>query len=394
MKTVRTIMGTIMSVRRIGMGWLAGIFVLTGAAACLAEAEETRHVRAFYFGNSLTGSSDPKWHQELGHSAGRQWIAEASLGAGWQLWQHRHELRNSGVALKRGAGGDLTIGPEGIGNARGRLRRFFTEKWDAVVLQPFSMGLSWKCTEMWGVDFGKEIDVGDIASAGDLIDVYLCLNPQGKVFIYQDWPAMPAGKIPPDEQLPAWALEMKKRLGRIRTAEFPDREAFDYAAAWADARYKPSPDPERFWLQENARSKDYHQRLFAALVARYPDLHKAGRLRTIPVGDVFLALHRRMKSGQFPGCRDIEDFYTDVQHLRAGLPRYAVAASFFAALFGEHPGKLDWRLYNDRSRHAQDPHHDSGEFLEITPEAAKVVNETIWEVLTTEPTAGLAGEGP
>jgi len=359
----------------------------------LATSVRAEGLRVFYFGNSLTGCSDPDWHGELGASAGKEWTAVASLGAGWQLWQHRHELQSSGVSLDRGSRGDLTIPPEQVKDAKGRLRRFFTEKWDAVVLQPFSMGLTWKCSEMWGTKFGQETDVGDIASAADIIAIYLRLNPQGKVFIYQNWPAMQAGKVPPADQLPPWAVKMKAAGKELRAAEFPDRAGFDYAKEWAQAQHDPSPDPTKFWLQKNARSKDYHDKLFAALQARCPELWKSGRLRVIPVADIYLALHGKMKSGQFPGCADVGDFYTDVQHIRGGLPRYTVAAAFYASLFDEPPGKLDWKLYNSEERYQamrfqkDDPHHDRGELFTITAERAKLVNDTIWEVLNSHPHA-------
>ena len=258
-------------------------------------------------------------------------------------------------------------------------RRFFGEKWDAIVLQPFSMGLTWKCTQMWGVKFAKETDVGDIECAGDLIGMYLGLNPQGRVFVYQDWPAMKSGKIPPPEKRPDWA---KQPGVRIAEAEFPLREEFDYEQAWAIGKYEPSSDAEKFWFQKNPRSKDYHDRLFAAIKARYPKLWEAGRLRVIPVGDIFLTLHRKMKSGQFPGCKDVGEFYTDVQHLRGGLPRYTVAAAFYASLFNDAP-TLDWKLYNDESRYQPDKFHDALPLLEITPERAKIVHDTIWEVINS-----------
>jgi hypothetical protein len=367
---------------------------LAGLLAGVFAARAADPVNGYYFGNSLTGCSDPKWHEELGRSAGREWKSWAFLGAGWQLWQHRHALQHSGVDMKRDSRGDLTIDPGQIQQSTGfNTRQFYTMKWDAIVLQPFSMGLTWKCQEMWGTKFDQETDVGDIASAIGMIDIYLSLNPQGRVLIYQDWPAMEAGQIPPEDQLPDWAKKMKAASGKLRTAEFPDRAAFDYEKSWARDKYEPSSDPEKFWLRKNARSKDYHDRVFAALKEHYPELWKSGRLRVIPVGDIFLALHRKMKAGEFPGCADVSEFYTDVQHIRGGLPRYTVAAAFYAGLFRECPDKLDWKLYNSLERYreaekgADDPYHDRGELLEITPERARIVNDIIWEVTNSHPDA-------
>jgi hypothetical protein len=72
------------------------------------------------------------------------------------------------------------------------------------------------------------------------------------------------------------------------------------------------------------------------------------------------------------------------------LPRYTTAALFYACLFEEHPGKLDWRLYNDRHEYGDDPHHDGGELLPITDENARAVNDIIWEVVTGHRYSGLS----
>ena len=361
------------------------IAALLGVAAAVARAESPAAVRAYYFGNSLTGCTDPKDHEALAKPAGKEWKTWAFLGAGWQLWQHRHALQNAGVEMKRDGRGDLKIDPSQVQQSTGHnTKQFYTMTWDAIVLQPFSMGLVWKCNEMWGVKFDKETDVGDIECATDLIAIYLKLNPQGRVFVYQNWPSMKAGKIPPKDQLPEWAQTPGVRMA---AAEFPLREEFDYEQVWLGGPYKPSPDPTRFWFQENARSKDYHVRLFAALKEKYPDLYKEGRLRTIPVGDIFLALHRQAKAGQFDGIKDIEEYYTDVQHTRGGLPRYTAAAAFYACLFDERPDKLDWAVYNDAARYGKDMSHDSLPILEITPERAKIANEAVWEVIERDPDA-------
>jgi hypothetical protein len=98
-------------------------------------------------------------------------------------------------------------------------------------------------------------------------------------------------------------------------------------------------------------------------------------------------LDKKMQAGQVPGIPTIKDFYTDVQHIRAGAAAYCIAALFYAAIFEEKPDALDWRIYNDSEKYGPDMHHDRGDVLPITPERAKVVNETIWEVLRKHPHA-------
>ncbi len=368
---------------------LAICHVHAQGAAPAAKADSPQKMRTYYFGNSLTGCSDPKWHPELGESAGRDWEVWSFLGAGWQLWQHLYALQNAGVEMKRGDNGDLTIDPDLVEQKLPwNVKQFYEQKWDAIVLQPFSIALSFKCDQMWGVDFGKETDVGDIVSAIGIIDIYLALNPQGHVFIYQNWPAMQRGKVPPKDQLPEWA---RKPGRRIADAEFPRRDEFDYETKWLKEKHKPTTDPEKPWFQEGGRSRDFHTNLFKALVEHYPKLYEEGRLTVIPVGDIFMALQVKAKAGEFPGIADIEDYYTDVQHIRAGLPRYTVAASFYACIFRDKPDALDYGLYNSRQRYGYDQEkdndrsHDKGELLQITPERAKVVNDTIWQVITGHP---------
>lgn len=363
----------------------SAILLMLAVAATTGAAENPQRMRTYYFGNSLTGCTDPKDHEALAKTAGKEWKTWAFLGAGWQLWQHWHALQNAGVEMKRDGRGDLTIDPSQVQQSTGHnTKQFYTMTWDAIVLQPFSMGLTWKCQEMWGTKFNKETDIGDIECATDLITIYLGLNPRGKVFIYQNWPAMKAGKVPPPDQLPDWA---KVPGVRIAAAEFPLRGEFDYEQEWIGGKYKPSSDSTKFWFQENARSKDYHDQLFAALKAKFPQLWKEGRLGVIPVGDIFLELHRKAKAGQFAGIKNIDEYYTDVQHTRGGLPRYTAAAAFFACIFNERPDKLDWKLYNDVSRYGDDKYHDALPILEITPERAQIVHDTIWAVIQKHPDA-------
>jgi hypothetical protein len=131
------------------------------------------------------------------------------------------------------------------------------------------------------------------------------------------------------------------------------------------------------------------------LIKNFPELWKEGRLGMVPVGDVFLELDEKMRAGKVPGAVNIGEYSADGGHLRSGLPRYTLAATYYAMLFREHPSKVDWRIFQERSN------YDSGKFgfyvhqpdlavhLDITPERAKVVNDTIWEVVSKHPYAAL-----
>jgi hypothetical protein len=344
-------------------------------AAVHAENKPVKELRVFYFGNSLTANTMPNWHAELGKSAGKEWIAKAWLGAGWQLWQHREGLRQGGYEFDPSSQGDLTLDATFIASRNYHAKAFLQSKWDAIVLQAFSPHLELVTTQMWGkVNFDEPHDCGDIQSAADIMAFYLKMNPAGRVYIYQCWPPMRSGK----------------GMDEMRGAEFPLRDQFDYEKQWM----QPYVGGERPWTNGTSsnRTRDFNEKLFKALIGKYPQLWKDGRLRMIPAGDVYLALDEAMQAGKVPGFKTVGEFYTDVQHQRAGLARYTDAAVFYACLFGEHPGKLDWRIYNDVKKYGPDTYHDAGELLEITEERAKAVNDIIWQTVTHHPYTGLTDE--
>jgi len=232
--------------------------------------------------------------------------------------------------------------------------------WDAMTLQPFG----W-----WGLERNeKGKEQGDLHNASEMIKLFLGAHPEGQVFLYTVWPAM----------------EPSKKDGKP-DRENPDRDAFDYEKMWLQPY-----DPAAKWTGNTFRTRDYHSKLFEALRARFPELDRRGRLRMIAAGDLFLELNRQMRAGKVPGISDIRDFYTDIQHIRKGLPRYTAAAIFFACLFREHPGKLDWKIYNDSPKYGPDPYHDAGEMLEITDERARAINDILWDVLIRHPYTGLS----
>jgi hypothetical protein len=77
-----------------------------------------------------------------------------------------------------------------------------------------------------------------------------------------------------------------------------------------------------------------------------------------------------------------------------------LAATCFAVMFGEHPKALDPSVYNDLDSYTNENikrlgmggyvhQPDLGVLLEITPERARIVNDTVWEVVTSHPYTAL-----
>ncbi len=201
------------------------------------------------------------------------------------------------------------------------------------------------------------------------------------------------------ESLLDQGLEREEVLKRVRERKptleelTPLMRAFDYPAAWL-APYRP--DREKPNLSENTHTRDYVWSLMEELEKRYPELWENGRLSLIPHGDVLLALDRKMRAGEVPGIENIGFFSREGGHVRAGLPRYTLGATIFAVLYGEHPRVLDYAIYNDLENYTNENvkklgmggyvhQPDLGVLLEITPERARIVNDTIWEVVTRHP---------
>jgi hypothetical protein len=373
---------------------LTVVVLLRGVAPARAaqEQEPVKELRAIYFGNSLTACAQPSLHEPLGKSAGKTWQVDLVAGAGWQVNFHWAVLLGAGIDA--GDRGDLTIDPEVAAKYKNKVRKFTTQKYDAMVLQPFHAPLKFMKTEHMGLKFDRPTDCGELRACIDLIAMYLERNPGGVVYIYQNWPNMQAGPVPPEGDRPDWA---KVPGARLKGAEFPLREQFDYEHEWLELKYSPD-HPDRPWL-DNLRCQDLFNQLFEGCMKAYPELWKEGRLRAIPVGDVWMALHRKMKAGEVPGFENISDFYTDVQHIRIGLPRYSVAATFYAVMFRDDPHKLDWKVYNTKEAFMSkydkphyDLNHDKGELIAITEETAKIVNDTIVDVITGHPYAQIAEE--
>jgi hypothetical protein len=354
------------------------LVVVAACAAFLAAGAVAAPdaLRVYHFGNSLTGASMPAWHAELGRSAGKTWENHVWLGAGWQLWQHREELAAGRDLFDAGSRGDLTLDTNLVQPANVHARALTSETWDVVVLQLFAPAISQVTDRVYGKTLTSSKDVGDLAAAGDLIAFQLRRNPATRFFVYQVWAPMDPGEIPPADQLPTWA----KGMTGLRTAEFPKRAEFNYAQRWLQP-FDPAAKPAAGYTH---RTRDFSRKVFAGLAAKFPQLVAEGRLRMIAAGDLFLLLDARLRAGAAPGIADIRDFYTDVQHIRAGLPRYAVAALFYAYFFDAWPDSLDWHLYNDAAKYGPDPSHDAGELLPITRERAQLVHGAIRELISAK----------
>lgn len=98
----------------------------------------------------------------------------------------------------------------------------------------------------------------------------------------------------------------------------------------------------------------------------------------VPVGDVLLALDRKMRDGEVEGYTNIREWYRGNQHLSFSLGRYAASVTTFATMYGESPVGLDV------------PHAGFLRKDDFTPELVTLIQQTAWDVVTSSDTGVLA----
>jgi len=110
-------------------------------------------------------------------------------------------------------------------------------------------------------------DIGVLRASADLSTRFLGFQLNGRVFIYQVWPSMHAGRTPPRHEQPDWA----KAMPHLCAAEFPKRDALDDAARWV----QPCDPSAPHWKGNLHRTRDVRLRVFRGLEERFPALARS-----------------------------------------------------------------------------------------------------------------------
>jgi hypothetical protein len=423
------------------------------------DAEEMRQVNAYYFGNSFLENSMPGLHGALGKSAGKEWNVTASIYAGIPIWCHMNYLtvkprlddlnKFNAAAPKCDTIVMLIYGGHGLSHvSKGYWGMEFPQPTDigdinacATIIDMFLKhnpnGRAFIYTAWPGIpeaaSFRKRVkdEVAAGARAQGLSreetlklvkerkPTHAEMEPIRQRFDYaEEW--MTGDYIPESA-----TVEQRDRLQKYATAlrlnpktnPKPSTTIAGLAEATGIAEATVAADLSAVRIAEkdltaadiatrvgqyvnewpHTHSRAHMWAVMEGLKKRYPAMWQEGRLGIIPHGDVFLALDKKMRAGQVPGVVNVGEYSTDGGHIRAGLPRYTLAATCYAVLFRDNPNHLDWKLMADRDDYVKDEKGlnkvggvythipDLGEVLEITPERAKAVNDTIWEFVQNHP---------
>ncbi|MCX7819396.1 MAG: putative Ig domain-containing protein [Kiritimatiellae bacterium] len=300
------------------------------AAITAAGAEETA-LRIYYIGNSLT--------DELKYG---EFAALAQLAGERVVWG-RHMIPGAPIRWMWGATNGFTERPFGPWTTA--LREF---EWDVVTLQPFN-------------PFESEFP-----HAQRFCEEIARRSPAAEVLIYAQWPGRRRGA---DWEL---AFAGPERTARARAAD-PNAYAVRAAAA---------PPPWRELLAERSLRNEYE------LIVVSLNAERAMRrpVRLIPAGHVMQLLAQKMRAGMMPGYRTPWDFYSDGIHVNND-GSYLVACTFFATIFRRSPVGLPVAGYQGRPGLGADG-------VKISPETARTIQETVWEVVATHPLSGVTSSAP
>jgi hypothetical protein len=311
------------------MKFAFGLGLLLACASLAAGA--TNSLRVYYIGNSVTDTIRYGSFAKLADTRGVKvtWGRHMIPGAPLE-WLYGHP--NDGFRENP------------FGGWQKALNEF---AWDAVSFQPFDRHLHGKNKD------GE--DVGDVALIAKLAKLAAAKNPDVQVYIYARWPrvtmngkGVPFDKNDYDPAKPGSGND----LSRID----------DYIVRW-NAKYTGG------WDTSN-ETHDYFETLLREVRKETASLKNPPLL--VPVGYVMAELHEQMKAGKIPGWTSIYQFYKDGIHLNEP-GSYVVGCTYFAVLLKQSPERLP-----------------TGPYGKISPELAKVIQQTAWRVVQAHPDSGVA----
>lgn len=271
----------------------------------ISKSQTTK--RVYFIGNSVTDAINYGGVDAIAESKGNNhiWARHMIPGAplSW-LWTHP----NDGFYEQ----------PFGYPTSA-----FKNYEWDAISLQPFDRGLD-------GTD-------GDVAMAGNYINLAKGKSPNVQIYIYSRWP-------------------------RKATA-FPEN-ASGWNTAWTQTYNQPGG-------ANTNETKDYFEKLVYRLRTTHSDIKP---ILMVPVGQVFHALNQKMAAGQVPGYANIWQVYSDGIHLTS-VGAYIAAVTFYSTMYKADPrGTVVPSQYGT-----------------IGSDLASVIQQTAWEVVAKEVLSGVSG---
>jgi len=226
-----------------------------------------------------------------------------------------------------------------------------TNTWDVLCLQPYTGPLYTNRNSR---------EEGDVTSCSNFISLAVNqgLSSNLQVYIYSTWPSVPG----------------------YPTA--PDYDNFDFETNW------PSAYGEYSVFSDGHRRRPYYEALVREVQAQWGSV-LTKEVLLVPMGDVLFELNRRLRANPQAGTgtniySDIKQLYRDGNHLTQGVGAYIGAMTFYATFYKESPVGLSTGKYNDITIYY------SGVVQELTTNMQALIQQTVWDVVSTHPYAGIA----
>jgi hypothetical protein len=343
------------AMRITGLALMLAAIVMFSAPA--RAADPPKPPKTYFVGNSLTDHflADKRSYNPNGPA-----IVRISRLAGIDHWDYGAQ-NIAGAPLWW-----LWYNPKDGGRGRhGIYEALAKEQWDALSLQPHGgtrLEYSGSRDEKLktGVVIPKGAPRGDVDMATNYIKKAL-QNPANKdiqVYIYSTWVRFPR--------------EVREQLKKGEKVDV------DYA---------------KLWLARSDPPRMYTQQYFEALVAALNEKRK-GELsalekpvRMIPMGDVLLALDRRLKAGELADLDPKTDWKNINDAFQPGLGIHVnplgqviVSYVFYGTLCARSPVGLDMRSLM---------HEPTETPWSLSDEQNRIIQETAWQVVSTHPLAGV-----
>ncbi len=298
------------------------------------EENHTKTVRVYFMGNSVTDVASYKGIKAL--------AAEKNINQKWG----RHMIPGTPLFLlweeaAKDKPGGFTESPYGA-----CLQALTNYEWDVITVQPFDRHIH------------KGDKQSDLYIINKLIETAKKKSPDVQFYIYSRWPR---------KRIDKEAMEFDKDDYDVKTKgdKQPNWRVLENWQQWWDKPYTGR------WDGTN-ETRDYFVDLMKAVREANPDMKKP--IRIIPVGDVMYALDKKMQAGELPGFESIYNVYKDGIHL-GPYGSYIAGLTFASTMYKIDPRGLSSSAYG-----------------ELDPNVVKIIQNTVWDVVSKHPYAGIANE--
>jgi len=358
---------------------LVSVAVMMGSGAV---ASDEKKLSVYFVGNSLTASTTLDRVHNLFAQRGIDLQFGSQLSAGKSLLRHLNYAKEPDQKWMcwetSEKSGESFLPHPNFYVADPKTWRFgrydtalVSHKWDALVMQPYMSPIK-----------------DDMEAIPAFMELALKNGATDRFYLYQTWPRRP--KVKPAQPAPG------EKMG-------PDDGAardIDYAVEWTSA-YTATIEQTDWKANQFCASRDYFQKLLKMLGERFPDLKQP--IHLIPAGEVLFAIDAKIKAGALPGLKELAErkpdmvpgaaggfdparganlLYVDPIHFNPMPHKNGVVGNLisgttiFTVLSGENPVGLSAEAYGF------DPEKDAA--------LVKAIQETIWEVVTSEPATGVS----